>query len=276
MCGANHRGLPDASGRVNPRFSFEVRPYPLPVTRFEGIRAMRPKHVLVLALLVTGLAGPAARDAAAQKKGGDLFWIAPGFTGAELRSIALMPVVSFDSNLKSEQTVEGVVASSLKGAGHTWRSPMSVQTLVRVGKAESLWTAQREAVLKNARIDSLAAPRLCAVTRTSAVLTYRIDLFESRNLEWNESGKPSTSVQLKAALVDSTGRLLWTASGGETLEGQYKDANSGVVGVKGSGLGTQPMTGLSGAPAFEEVLTKLLERWALRFPSKTAAPATTP
>ena len=235
---------------------------------------MRWKSLFVLALLAAAaLVAPAARDAVAQKKGGDLFWTAPEFSGAALRNIALMPVVSFDSNLKNEQTVEGVVATSLKGAGHSWRSPMSVQALLRVANAESLWKAQREVVLKNARVDSLGAARLCAVTRTSALLTYRIDLFERRNLEWNEAGKPSTSVQLKAALVDSSGRLLWTASGGETLEGQYKEANSGVVGVKGSGLGTQPLTGLSGAPVFEEVLQKLLERWAPRFPAKTAAPA---
>lgn len=227
---------------------------------------LKPTFALVLAA-AAALAAPAAHDAAAQKKGGDLFWTAPDLANHTVRSIAFMPAVSFDNNLKTEQTVEGAMALAIKGKAYTWRSPVSVLALLKAMKGDSLWAAQREAILKNERVDSLAAPALCRITRTNALLTLRIDLYERRNLEWNEAGKPSTSVKLKAALVDSTGRLLWTASGSETLEGPYQEPNAGVVGVKGSGLGTQPMTGVSGAPAYEEVIAKLLERWTPNFPA---------
>lgn len=226
---------------------------------------MRPKPIVVL-IALAALATPVARDAAAQKKGSDLYWTHPDLAARAVRSVAFMPVVSFDNNLKNEQAVESAMAGALKEKAYAWRSPLSVQALLRAMKGDSLWKAQREAILKHERVDSLAAPALCRITRTDALLTLRIDLFERRNLEWNEAGKPSTTVQMKAALVDSAGRLLWTASGSETMEGPYQESNAGVVGVKGSGLGTQPMTGVSGAPAFEEVLAKLFGRWAQNFP----------
>ena len=72
--------------------------------------------------------------------------------------------------------------------------------------------AVRGEILKNVRVDSLTAPRLCAKLRTDAVLTLRVDLWEQLPVLWNQSGRPMTTVQLKAALVDSTGALLWSAS----------------------------------------------------------------
>ncbi|NOT35244.1 MAG: hypothetical protein HOP12_13945, partial [Candidatus Eisenbacteria bacterium] len=217
-----------------------------------------------IGLLIAALCVCAAAAAVAQKgKKVDLIWTAPGIEQLGVRTIALMPALSFDNNLQSEHLVENAAAQSLRPLGYRWRSPTSALALLKgSATADSLWRAQRAVILKNLHVDSLAAGRLCAAMRVNALLTYRIDLFERHELEWNQTGKPSTSVQIKAALVDSSGRLLWTASGSETLEGTYKDAGQGVVSVKGSGLSNQPMTGNSGAPTFDEVLAKLFERWA--------------
>jgi len=105
----------------------------------------------------------------------------------------------------------------------------------------------------------------------------RVDLWEQHAPDWDQPGKPYTSVQLRAALVDSLGRLLWSASGGETAEGLYYDPGTGSVSAKDSGIDRSPTTGRGGAPSFREVLTALLGRWASQFPPKpsvaSAAPA---
>ena len=130
-----------------------------------------------------------------------------------------------------------------------------------------------EKVLKSPRVDSLDAPRLARATRASALLSVRIDQFEKRELEFNQSGHAATTVQLRAALVDSSGRLLWSASGSETMEGPYQEAATGSLGVKASGLNTTPVT-QGGAPSYNEVLAKLLGRWAEQFPARAAADST--
>ena len=93
---------------------------------------------------------------------------------------------------------------------------------------------------------------------------------EGRELEIGQSGRPSTSVQLRAALVDSTGRLLWTVYSNETLEGSAQDANANVIGVKASGLNNTAVGGTTSAPSYAEVLTKVCQRWTESFPRRAA------
>jgi hypothetical protein len=110
-----------------------------------------------------------------------------------------------------------------------------------------------------------------------ALFLMRLEQFEQTQVEWNQSGKPTTTVRLRAALVDSTGRLLWSAAGSETGEGQYHEADAGTTGVNGSGLNTTPTTAQGGAPSFEDVTTRLLDRWMKRFPARpTAATSAAP
>jgi hypothetical protein len=80
-----------------------------------------------------------------------------------------------------------------------------------------------------------------------------------------------TAVQLKAALVDSSGTLLWSASGSETGEGPYHDPSTNPVGMSSSSLENTPITGQGGPPAFADVLNPLLRRWTPQFPQPAAA-----
>jgi hypothetical protein len=153
---------------------------------------------------------------------------------------------------------------------------MSKDLLRRAFGSDSILTVVRKTVLKDGRLDSLTARALCTALHTSAVLTIRADQWAQIEMEWNQTGKPSTTVGLKAALMDSTGRLLWTAAGSETGEGPMHNADSGTLGVKSSGLGTEPVTGQGGAPAFQEVLSPIFTRWIANFPAPPAAPASTP
>ncbi len=232
---------------------------------------MRSTRILFALLILAAAAGPAL----AQKKArtNDRFWTAPELAALPVGSIALLPVVTYDGSLEARRITELALGQALRGSGHRWVAASTAREYLRRAGGDSLLEAISASVLARERVDSLAAPAICRGARTRAVLTVRVDQWEQRKLEFNQSGNPTTTIQLKAALVDSTGRLLWTASGGETLEGPYQDASASAVGVKASGLNNTPMTNQGTAPSFQETLTKLLARWTPEFPSKAAAPA---
>jgi len=143
--------------------------------------------------------------------------------------------------------------------------------LQRANGTDSLVKALKAELLKIGRVDSLEAKTLCAWLHTSAVLSLRVDQWERQQVEWNQTGKPFTQVELRAALVNSGGRLLWSAAGSNKGEGSYNDPNNaGVAGVTVSGLDTKPITAQVGAPPFPEVVLPLLTRWAEAFPVKRA------
>lgn len=208
---------------------------------------------------------------AAEKKGaGDRFWTAPDFATYPVTSIALLPPATYDGNLEARKHVEVAVGAALKGSGHRWASPFLVRDYLLKAGGDSLLKAVNDKLLKNPRVDSLDAPFLARATRTRALLTVRVDQLERRELELDQSGKPSTTAQLRAALVDSTGRLLWTVSTSETVEGAHQEAGANVIGVKASGLNTTSVGNTSAAPPFQEVLLKICRRWAEAFPARPA------
>jgi hypothetical protein len=222
-------------------------------------------------LLIAAVAGGAPKA-----KKVDIFWQRPDLDSIKVRSIAFMPSVAFDHDLNKEHEAEDAMAITIRGVSYRWLSPTSVMALLKIRPAaDSLWKVQRNQILKSpvARIDSLAAPTLCQALRVQAMLTLRVDVMEVNEPEWNQAGKPTTTITCKAALVDSAGRLLWTASGSETGEGPYHDPGAGVKSVSGSGLSAKPMTGQMGAPAYKDVGATLFNRWALSFPRPAGTPA---
>jgi hypothetical protein len=220
----------------------------------------------------------AASDADKKAKKLDTFWSHPDIATINLRSIALLPGASFDNDLKTEKELEIAWGQVSRPLGYRWYySTLAKDLLRRAFGGDSVLTALRAGILKDGRVDSLSAQKLCQALHTSAVLTLRADIWEQTQVEWNQSGKPWTRIALRAALVDSSGRLLWTASGNETAEGPQHNADSGTIGVKSSGLGLQQVTGEGGAPSYEEVLARLFTRWIDNFPAKPgAAPAPAP
>lgn len=232
------------------------------------------RRLIVSALLVAAVACAAtalAADRGARKL--DVFWEVPDLASLDLRAIALLPVATFDGNLEARRLTEDGVGKAFRGSGHRWLSPLLTREMLRQAGGDSLLKAVNGQIVKGVRVDSLDAPYLCRVMRVRALLSVRVEQFEKREMEFNQSGKPITTVNLRAALVDSTGRLLWTASGAENAEGPYHDANSGAIGVNASGLNNTPLTNQAGAPGYPETLGKLLGRWAQVFPRRGPAPA---
>jgi hypothetical protein len=225
------------------------------------------------ALIVLAALASLAPSALAAKKGSkmDLITIAPDFASHGVKSIALLPIATFDRSLPAERMVADLWGQNFRGTGYRWISAPTVREMLLSSLGDSTVKVVREQMLKNVRVDSLQAPLLCAKLRTSAVLCLRVDQWEQRPILWNQSGRPMTAVQLKAALVDSSGMLLWSASGSETGEGPYHDPSTNPIGVSSTSLESTPITGQGGPPAFDEVLNPLLLRWAPQFPQPAAA-----
>jgi len=234
----------------------------------------------IVGVALLGLMLPQGVAAAKKDKKLDLFWTHPEISSHGFRTVALLPAATFTHDLNAEKEVEFAWSPLARGTGYRWFfSSMTKDLLRRAFGGDSVLLAVRKGVLKDGRVDSLSARSLCKALRVGAVLSIRADQWEQIQMEWNQTGTPSTTVQMRAALVDSSGRLLWTASGSETGEGPMHQADSGTLGVKSSGLGLQAVTGQGGAPTFQEVLSPLFTRWINGFPAQAtpaAAPTPTP
>jgi hypothetical protein len=224
-----------------------------------------------LAVAIACVVAVAAADKGSRTT--EAVWQAPDFASFDVRSIALLPAATYDANIEARRLTEYGVGTALRGTGYRWTSTLITRDQLARAGGDSLLKALNEQLLKYARVDSLQAPFLCRATRSRALLTVRVDRFERLQLEFNQAGKPTTTVQLHAALVDSTGRLLWTASGSETAEGPYQDPSAGTGGVNASGLNNTPMSNQGGAPSYQETLNRLLARWTPHFPARAATPA---
>lgn len=225
--------------------------------------------------LVLALLGAGAGQAAKGPRAIDQVWTHPNFGHFKVRSIAMLPPANFEHSLEAEKQVQGEWGRQFAGAGYRWISATTARDIIRGwAGGDSILKVITESVLADARIDSLRAPMLCARLRTDALLTVRVDQWTQVAIAPEQSGKPSTTIQLRAALVDSTGQLLWRISGSETAEGVYVEPNEGVTEASGSAVTRN--TGLHGAsaagapPAYVDVLDTLLARWARFFPAKPA------
>jgi len=234
------------------------------------VRRLRVAVLLWAAILAT-----AAMPAVAAKKTRDLFWTHPDYAQLKVDRIALIPVTSFDNAIPNENMVESVLGASFKGTAYRWISGTTTREMLRARSAnDSLLKAIKAGILANGRVDSSAVPSIAAALRCDAMLSVRIDQWNQVTPDWNQAGKPYTTIQLRAALVDATGRLLWTASGTQTGEGAYYDPSTAPTSVKDSGLERKPVSSQGGAPSFREVLTTLLTRFVDQFPAKPATEAT--
>ncbi len=223
------------------------------------------------ALLVLAAAKP-------KDKVADLLWTHPEIARFPVREVALLPVVTFDRNPQAQQIVERSWGQLFSKSGHRWLSATFARERLRAaaGGGDSLLALYQDQVRKAARVDSSFAPELARLLRIRTLLSVRVDSWEKIEVEPTQSGRASTTVWLKAALVDSSGALLWSVSGSERLEGQQYDPTGAVLGMKQSDLAARPIAGAAvKAPAYEEVVAKLLGRWVPLFPPAARDSAST-
>lgn len=223
-----------------------------------------------LAALVIALPALAAKERTGK---GDTFTEAPDLAAYGVKSIAMLPVVSYDKNARAEQTVMALLGLKLKETGYRWVSSQTAKVMIRSALGDSMLKVVADEVLAKGQLDSLHAPLVSEKLRTDALLCVRVEQWEQQQILWNQAGKPNTTVRVRAALVDSTGALLWSAASSETGEGPYNDPSTNPMGMKATALEPTPLTGQLGPPAFDAVLDRILVRWEPRFPRPVAAPA---
>ncbi|HPS80217.1 MAG TPA: hypothetical protein PLS53_18845 [Thermoanaerobaculaceae bacterium] len=229
---------------------------------------------VALALLLLVLSLPAAALAKPKDNRGDTFTGVADFAAYGVKSIAILPVMSYDRNAKAEQMVTGQLGLMLKEVAFRWVSAPTGKVMLASALGDSGLKRVTGEVLAKGGLDSLSAPLVCAKLRTDAVLCVRIEQWEQQQILWNQSGRPNTTIRLSAALVDSTGVRLWGVSSSETAEGPYNDPSTSPIGMSATSLEPKPITGQGGPPEYGEVLEHILLRWAPRFPAPTpAAPA---
>jgi hypothetical protein len=257
----------DGGCRVDAAFgAAEPLHSPLP---HEVTSNMRRAFIGGLILAALGVAGMAL----AAKKAKEQVWTDPGYPTSGVDRIALVPVASFDNNLPNENLVETVLGQTFRSTGYRWISGTATRDLLRGSSgSDSLLHALRDQIVARARIDSSDAPRIARQLNVTGLLCVRIDQWQQETPEWNQAGKPYTTVQLHASLVGADGRLLWTATGDQTGEGPYYDPSTAPTSVNDSGLDRKPVTSQGGPPTFREVLVQLLTRWSGEFPPKPAVP----
>lgn len=234
---------------------------------------LRIAWLALLVLVATVLLAPIGNAAPRRGKAIDKIWVHPDFASLGIEKIAVLPIATFDNNFEAQKVVEQAFGQTFRTTGYRWVSASSSRELLRSRSAgsDSLVRVLEARVLKADRIDSLAAPQVCGWLRSDAVLSLRVDQWERQQVEWNQTGKPFTQVQIRASLVDSLGRLVWSASGSNKGEGSDHSPNAAVGGVTASGLDSRPITAQAGAPSFPEVVLPLFTRWVELFPSMRAA-----
>jgi hypothetical protein len=214
------------------------------------------------ALALTAATANAARKA-------DIIWQHPDFARFGVQSIALLPIATYDHNVQTQGTVAAAWGQQFQGKGYRWMTTSTSVSMMRAAGGDSLLRVVGQSLLDQGRADSLQAPFLCARFHVQALLSLRVDRYEQVPIDPDQRGKPYTTVGLTAALVDSSGRLLWRGVGTETVEGLEH------VPVEGQRTGEVQISSDADLrpPVFAEVLTRLMSRWSTQFPAPVATAA---
>ena len=222
----------------------------------------------------------------------DRVWIHPDIDRLRPERIAILPAVSFVWIPEGRAYLEEAWFLGMSTIRRDWLPAILCRE--RMGATsrtgDSLLNVLGAQVRSRARVDSTSAPRLARLLGVKALLCLRID-------RWERIGTLPTTriyVDLTAALVDSTGRLLWRASTEERLESVYgvpKVPDSGRPPEPGSGLGYEQQRAVTEGlaqivlrggrpgemgmtaewatvpPDFQAVVARVLARWAGLFPA---------
>ena len=223
----------------------------------------------LLLLSLAACVSPAS--AARQAHPVDELWTRPNLGALRLESVAMLPAVSYDGVGDAERHAEGELMKSIRDAGFRWITGPTTRDMLRRVQGDSLFPALKRSILENGRIDSATTPGLCALLRVNGLITVRLDRAEQVSIQADESGKPSTTVYVHAMLLDSLGRVIWRASGENTLEGPYMTAlpTSGSN-IMNTQLGNTPNSKRNNAPDWPEVLDPLFLRWRPSFPPRSS------
>jgi hypothetical protein len=197
----------------------------------------------------------AASTAGAARKQPEWTWTHPEIERFALPRIAILPAVPVEGGLDVCPFVEKRWMSSASGPRMRWLPAVLTRPRLEKGGSDSLMRRLAIEVLKTGRVDSTNAPGLARTLGVRALLSLRIDLW--RRESSTVPGHSRAVVGLTGALVDSTGALLWSASGRGEYEASSVSAFTDEFGQ---------------APAdYDSALSGLVGRWATAVSAMPAA-----
>ena len=188
----------------------------------------------------------------------DKNWIHPQFSQYVLPRIALLPAVPVEGGLDVCPFVEKRWLSATTGPRMRWMPSIQARERLKQGGNDSLLRRVALDVLRSGRVDSTTAPLVARVLGVRGLLCVRIDLW--RHEDAGVQGRTRAVVGLTSSLVDSTGTLLWSASG----RGQYEASEN--VSELTSEFGQAPAD-------YDSALVGVVSRWGTIVSS---APASAP
>ena len=254
----------------------------------------RPKSALLLGALLALLTLTAATPTAPVP---DQVWGHPELERLRPQHVAILPVVSFVYLPRERAYVEDAWLQRMRLSYHDWLpAVLCRERMASTSRGgDSLLSAIGSQVRSRGRVDSTSSPHLARLLHSQALLCLRIDRWE----RIGEARSTRVYVDMTAALVDSTGRLLWRVVSRECLESVYgvpkavsvaqpavpasdmeyerwraseeaatRGALAGRPGEMGVGYGPTAI-----AADFHEAVTRILARWARRFPESPRRPA---
>jgi hypothetical protein len=218
--------------------------------------------VLLLSLAPVVCAAPALRDTV---------WTCKDVASHTIREVAILPVVNVVDDARASIFVDGRL-----GPHFCERTRLSCilpdearRKLERQGRHPyaQLDSLARQVWL-NVWVDSLTAGDVARQLQVQSVLCIRIDRWE--RLEAWDARHMRAIVNMRSALVDSGGAVLWTASGENSASTSLR-FQAELAEVKaptwfkdwGIPLASAEMRK---APDFDKAVSELLEHWVKRFP----------
>lgn len=223
------------------------------------------------ALLLLVILGARPQPAPRRERQIDHIKTHPDLSSIRLTAVAMLPAVSFEGVAPAERHAEAELMRGIREAGYRWITGPTTREMLRRAGGDSLLKAVREAILSRDRIDSLMVPGLCRLLRVNGLITVRVDRAEQVSIQSDQTGRPSTTVQVRAVLVDSLGKLVWSASGSEFAEGPELQADvGGVVGGGSVNLTPTATQVRNNAPEWLLVLQPMIRRWVPTFPHRAA------
>lgn len=185
---------------------------------------------LVAALVLGTLLAPDAR-AARKANHIDSQWISSDFDKSAVRTVAILPAITFDGNHTAAGAVPAAWSAVFPDSGYLWIPADEVgRKLDAAGRLSDLDPLASGEIRRTGAVSAGTAQRLCRTLGVQAVLCLRVDKWEQMLAA---DSRRTASVEIRCSLVDSSGTELWRVSGRSMQQGERVSGPS-IEGVGGT------------------------------------------
>lgn len=199
--------------------------------------------------------------------------VAEDWAARNIRSIAMMPVVSLDGDEQARNLTRSAIENALADRGYKLLPAGSVRSTADRGDATPALAAVAKSFHEESPLDSVSAAALHGALRTDVILCTNLTQWKRYVVDPFTRGASFTQVAFDGALFSLVdGKALWRGSFQEKLDGPYNEPQRGDQDMRDPGQNAKPQAALE-PPLYEEVLDKLMLRATATMPKPAPAPA---